>query len=81
MMDSKARVAELTKQVRDAAKLQDPLGRAVVELVKLMGDEAKDSLVTAVGDDMLRIQGSARALKKFHADLTVTPPNIQEPAA
>jgi hypothetical protein len=77
-MDSKARVAELTKQVRDAAKLQDPLGRAVVELVRLLGEEAKDSLVTALGDDMLRTQGSARALKKLHSDLTVTPPNIQE---
>ena len=78
-MDSKRRVAELTQRLRSAAKLQDPLANAAVELVKLLADEAKESLVAAVGDDMLRVQGAARQLKKLHTELVTLPPKMQEP--
>lgn len=79
---SKARVAELVQRLRDAAKTQEPAAMAAVELVKLVGLVAQESLVSAEGDDMLRAQGAARTLAKLHTDLTRTPPNIaQEPTA
>lgn len=73
---SKDRIAEVVQRLRDAAKLQDPIAQAAVELVRLCSDKAKESLVSAEGDDMLRMQGEARALRKLHTDLTTTPPNI-----
>lgn len=77
-MSSKARAAELTQRLRDAARMQDPVARTTIDLVKLMYDAAKDSLVNASGDDMLRAQGEARMLKKLHTELTTVPPSIQE---
>lgn len=81
MQDNRARAAELTQQLRDQAKAQDPIARAAIELIRLHGEMQKDSLVDAVGDDMLRAQGAARQLKKLHTDLTKAPANIQEPSA
>ena len=78
-MASKERVAELAKQVRDAARLHDPIARATIELVKLSSEDLKESLVDAVGDDMLRTQGAARTLQRLHRELTVLPPNIPKP--
>lgn len=74
---NKDRVAELTQRLRDAAKLQEPLAQSAVELVKLTADALKESLVTADGDDMLRIQGAAREMAKLHKNLANTPPAIQ----
>lgn len=79
-MDSRRRIAELAQQLRDAARLQDPLAKVAVELVKLSAEEAKESLVDATGDDMLRVQGAARQLKKLHRELTMAPPSVQEPS-
>lgn len=73
---SKARATDLVKQLRDAAYLQDPVAKAAIELIQLMADAAKESLVSAVEDDMLRIQGAARAWSKLHTDLTTQPPSI-----
>lgn len=73
---TKVRVAELTQRLRDAAKLQDPVASSAIELVKLVSDELKESLVDAVGDDMLRVQGAARRMAKLHKDLITTPPSI-----
>jgi hypothetical protein len=75
-MTPKERAAELSAKLRDAAKMQDPLAQAVVELVKLISDEAKESLVMAVGDDMLRQQGAAQRLRQLHRELTTAPPTI-----
>lgn len=75
-MTTKAQVTELVQQLRDAAKLQDPIAIAAVKLVMLSADMAKESLVGADGDDMLRLQGSARAFHKLHAELTTNPPSI-----
>lgn len=73
---AKARATELAAQIRDAARLLDPVARATIELVKLSLDETKDTLVSADGNDMLRLQGVARHLTKLHKDLTVVPPSI-----
>lgn len=73
---SKARVAELTQRLREAAKSQDPVARTVIELLKLSADAAKESLVGADGDDMLRHQGAVRSLNRLITELTTTPPSI-----
>lgn len=73
---SKARTTELTQQLREAAKLQDPAAVATVRLVKHLYEDVKERLVDAVGDDMLRLQGAARHLAKLHTELTVTPASI-----
>lgn len=73
---SKERMANLAQQVRDNAGRGDPVAIAAIELVKLCGDAAKESLVDAVGDDMLRLQGSARDMRKLHKELTTAPPSI-----
>jgi hypothetical protein len=76
---SRDRITELASRLRDAARLQDPLAQAVIELVKLSGEGAKESLVTAEGDDMLRLQGAARHMAKLHKELTTQPPSVRAP--
>lgn len=73
---SKAKVAELAKRLREAARMQDPFAQAAIEMVRLASENVKESLVTAEGDDMLRLQGAARHLSKLHTELTTTPPGI-----
>lgn len=77
-MTNKERMAALVQQLRDQAKMQDPTARAAVEVILLAHGEAKESLVTADGSDMLRAQGLARGLLKLHRDLITTPPNIAQ---
>lgn len=72
----KQKIADLHKQLRDGARAQDPASRIAVTLVKLLYEQAQESLVTAEGDDMLRLQGAARAFSKMHTELTVIPPAI-----
>lgn len=75
---SKARIVELQQALREAAKRLEPLAEMAIELVKLTSNEAKESLVTADGNDMLRAQGAARSLERLHTALTKTPPSISE---
>lgn len=70
------RRTELEGQLRDAARLHDPSARAVIELVKLSLESVRESLVSAEGEDMLRMQGAGRYLTKLHRELTTEPPNI-----
>lgn len=74
---SKERITAVAKQLREAANLQDPFAKACVELVKLSSEAAKESLVTAEGDDMLRQQGVARAYDKLLKELTTNPPQMR----
>ena len=74
---SKVRITELSTQLRDAANLQDPTAGATLELIRLAFEEAKASLVTATGDDMLRQQGAAQQLQRIYKDLTIIPPSIK----
>lgn len=76
---SRNRIAELTQRLREAAKMQDPIAAAAVEVVKLSAEAAKESLVGADGNDMLRHQGAARQFAKLHTELTQTPPSIVAP--
>lgn len=74
---SRERVTELAKQLREAAYALDPVAKAAIELVKLSSEAAKESLVSADGDDMLRAQGAARHFDKLHKELTTNPPQLR----
>lgn len=74
---SKERITALAKQLREAAYAQDPVAKSAIDLVKLSAEAAKESLVTAEGDDMLRQQGAARHLNKLHTELTTQPPQAR----
>lgn len=76
MTSLKQQITERQKHLRDAARLLDPVAKGVVDLVKLMLDDLKESLVAAEGDDMLRLQGAARSLRKLHSELTNEPPGL-----
>lgn len=80
-MTPKERLAELARKLREAALAQDPIARTVIELVKLSGEEAKESLVSADGEDMYRMQGAARHMAKLYKELTVEPPSITKSGA
>jgi hypothetical protein len=70
---------EQAKRLREAAALNDPIAREAVALVQSFCDYQKESLVDAEGEDMLRVQGAVRSLKKLHRELTETPPQpVQE---
>jgi hypothetical protein len=74
-MTPKENLNELVKKLRDAAIAQDPIARTIIQLVKLSTDEVKESLVSADGEDMYRLQGVARHLARLHRDLTTEPPS------
>lgn len=77
-MTTKDKVAEATKRLRDAARLQDPMARLTVDLVGLLVEEAKERLVSADGVDIPRIQGAAREFRALHRNLTNQPPAIKQ---
>lgn len=74
---SKVQITDLTTRLRDAARLQDPIAGAAVELIRLVFEETKANLVMTTGDDTLRTQGAAQALQRLHKDLTTPPPSIK----
>ncbi len=78
-MTPKERQADLVKRLREAAFAQDPCARAAVEMVKLSVEDLKESLVSADGEDMYRLQGAARHLMKLYRQLTVEPPATTKP--
>lgn len=75
-MTPKERTAAAAKRLRDAAKLQDPMAQSAIELIALMAEEAKERLVAASGEDMLREQGAARELRRIVRELTTEPPSL-----
>lgn len=74
------KITELAQRLRDAARQQDPYALAVIDLMKLSVDRAKDGLVTAEGDGILRVQGEARGFAKLLRELTTVPPSMQQAA-
>lgn len=68
---------ELATRLREAARLQDPIAKTAVDLVRLSLDSLKESLVLVDGDDMLRKQGAARELQRLYKELTIAPPSIK----
>ena len=74
---SRTRITELQGKLRDAARLHDPVAQAVVELTRLMLEDAKNTLVTSAGDEMLRAQGAAQQSQRLYKELTTPPPSIK----
>jgi hypothetical protein len=68
---SRTRTTEITNQLRRSNAAE---GRMLVELIGLMLEDARSSLVRAVPEEFQRIQGGAQVLDKLYKALTVTPP-------
>lgn len=73
-MEAKKQAQEAAKQIRDAAKQQDQASLAAIRYLQLSYEAAKESLVSATGDDMYRQQGVAQHLAKMIKELTIIPP-------
>ena len=73
-MTTKAEITELASRLREAANLGEPVAVVAVTLVQLFADELKESLVSADGNDMLRLQGAVRHFQRLHKELTQKPP-------
>jgi hypothetical protein len=70
MKTTKARAESL---VSDLHKSVAPEAQAVIELVGLLFEEAKNKLVRSEGDELLRLQGEARAFERLRSQLTRQP--------
>ena len=70
MTDRKTKVSRLAADLVRSNN-QDTLN--VRELVSLLLEETKDSLVTTTGDDTLRAQGQAQVLIRFKRLISKTP--------
>lgn len=71
--DRKARQQELASNIR---RSQLPDAAAVKELLGLLIDDVKDSLVTAAPSSFAQLQGEAQAFKRLLAMVTKEPPSI-----
>jgi hypothetical protein len=78
MMTKQVRKARAAKLAADLYRSQLPEAQAIKELIGLLIDEAKDSLVDASGDDTLRLQGEAKALLRMQRSITTAPPTNKE---
>jgi hypothetical protein len=70
---AKERLRDLAKVVRSSG---DASSHAVKELLPLLIEMAKDSLVEAQGIELTRLQGEVQALKRLYASFTVEPVSI-----
>lgn len=77
MQDLRTEISEITEQLREHAQRQDPIARAVVKLFHLLREDAKERLVSAAENDMLRRQGEARAFDRVYHNLIHNPPSIK----
>lgn len=77
VLNRKKELLERAERLRTAAKMQDPAAQSAIQFIELQIEDAKESLVAADGNDMLRLQGAVRHLEKMLKELTVTPPNIK----
>ena len=73
---TKERLQNLAKTVRQS---NSEASIAIKELLPLLIDMAKDSLVEAEGVELTRLQGEVQALKRLYASFTVEPVSIVKP--
>lgn len=73
---AKERLKELAKTVRQTG---DASSAAIKQLLPLLIEMAKDSLVEAEGVELMRLQGEVQALKRLLASFTVEPVSIAKP--
>ena len=69
--NSRTRTTEITNQLRQSHATE---ARMLVELIGLMLEDARSSLVRAAPEEFQRVQGGAQLLDKLYKQLTVTPP-------
>lgn len=72
--DRKARAQHLANELQRSTGYDADNAK---ELVALHFEEAKDSLLTARGDDIFRAQGEAQALSKLLVAITRPAPKMQ----
>lgn len=68
---AKRRAYELADALRKSRSTEHAFIR---EMVGLLAEDARMRLVDAADNDMLRVQGEARAFNKLYRQLTETPP-------
>lgn len=69
--NKKERAAELARELQGSRTHEADAAR---ELVDIMFEDAKNSLVNSNGEDTLRLQGEARAFERLYRQLTVPSP-------
>jgi hypothetical protein len=73
MNKTKERLQELAKTVRQS---NDASSASIKQLLPLLIEMAKDSLVEAEGVELMRLQGEVQALKRLLTSFTVEPVSI-----
>lgn len=71
----KSRAQEIVTELQKSTTHE---ARTMKELVNLLFEDAKHNLVTAQGDDILRLQGGAQALRRLFRDLSEPSPVTKE---
>jgi hypothetical protein len=72
-VDRKVRRSELASNIRRSTL---PDAASIKELLGLLVDDAKDSLVDSKGDETIRLQGEAQAFTRLLTMVTREPPSI-----
>lgn len=72
-MNRKARAQELATDIYKSGR---PDAIMIKELLTLQMEDAKDSLVTARGEDVYRAQGAAQALARVLNMISTPPPEM-----
>lgn len=75
-MDRKEQVHSLVNELGRSKNYEANIAR---ELIGLMLEQAKDALVDAMGEDLLRRQGEAKAFERLHRELMNPRITQQEP--
>lgn len=68
---TRSRLFEIQSTLRKAGTQEAYI---IIEMIGILVEEYRNTLVSADGNDMLRAQGAARAFEKLHRELTTLPP-------
>lgn len=74
-LERKARIEEVASNLQKSISQE---AMAIKELVGLLFENAKHNLVEAQGEDLLRLQGEAKAYRHLHTQLTRPSPVSKE---
>jgi hypothetical protein len=69
--DRKAEIHRLTTELNKSRAYEAEHAK---KLVQLLFEDAKDGLVSAFGDELIKLQGEARAMDRLYKRLTETVP-------
>lgn len=77
-MTTNRRKARVTDLAADLQARDNHEAASIKELVGLLLEEAKDSLLSQLGDDLIRAQGGAQAFDRLYKLLTTPTPKMQQ---